>query len=155
VGQSVLVSATALGSMTRFVLLSDSVRVSCCGVPSLTRGLVRSLQLLLGLPSTVIFGPESRGTNVRILLSKIQDSPNIEGQIPVFISPRNRVAQLYPQGLGSLFVACYDSQGHSGGIQPCLHAGEISQWPKFVLAIRPWYGSHEKHYVTCCLLVIA
>jgi hypothetical protein len=24
------------------------------------------------------------------------DSPNLEGQVPVFISPRNRVAQLYP-----------------------------------------------------------
>jgi hypothetical protein len=25
------------------------------------------------------------------------DSPNQEGQVPVFISPRNRVAQLYPR----------------------------------------------------------
>jgi hypothetical protein len=28
------------------------------------------------------------------------DSPNLVGQVPVFISPRNRVAQLYPQKLG-------------------------------------------------------
>jgi hypothetical protein len=28
------------------------------------------------------------------------DSPNMEGQGPVFISPRNRVAQLYPWALG-------------------------------------------------------
>jgi hypothetical protein len=28
------------------------------------------------------------------------DSPNLEGQVPVFISPRNRVAQLYPRALG-------------------------------------------------------
>jgi hypothetical protein len=28
------------------------------------------------------------------------DSPNMEGQGPVFISPKNRVAQLYPQALG-------------------------------------------------------
>jgi hypothetical protein len=52
-----------------------------------------------------------------------RDSPNLEGQIPVFISPRNRVSQLYPQALGSLFVASYDSQGYGGGIQTCLHAG--------------------------------
>jgi hypothetical protein len=32
----------------------------------------------------------------------IWDSTNLEGQVPVFISPRNRVAQLYPQALGSL-----------------------------------------------------
>jgi hypothetical protein len=41
----------------------------------------------------------------------------------MFISPRNRVAQLYPQALGSLFVASYDSQSYGGGIQTRLHAG--------------------------------
>jgi hypothetical protein len=41
----------------------------------------------------------------------IGDSPNLEGQVPVFISPRNRVAQLYPWALGSLSVASYDSRG--------------------------------------------
>jgi hypothetical protein len=30
----------------------------------------------------------------------IWDSPNMEGQVPVFISPKNRVAQLYPRALG-------------------------------------------------------
>jgi hypothetical protein len=50
---------------------------------------------------------ESRGTRDHILLSEIRDSPNLEGQVPVFISPRNRVAQLYRQALGSLFVASY------------------------------------------------
>jgi hypothetical protein len=29
-----------------------------------------------------------------------QQGPNLEGQVPVFISPRNRVAQLYPRALG-------------------------------------------------------
>jgi hypothetical protein len=36
--------------------------------------------------------------------------------VPVFISPRNRVAQIYPWALGSLSVASYDSQGYGGGI---------------------------------------
>jgi hypothetical protein len=31
------------------------------------------------------------------------------------------VAQLYPQALGYLFVASYDSQGYGGGIRPRLH----------------------------------
>jgi hypothetical protein len=39
-----------------------------------------------------------------------RDSPNLEGQVPVFISPRNRVAQLYPLALRSFFVASYNSQ---------------------------------------------
>jgi hypothetical protein len=52
------------------------------------------------------------------------DTPrNLEGQVSVFVSPRNRVARLYPQALGSLFVAFYDSQGYGGGIRPRLHTG--------------------------------
>jgi hypothetical protein len=62
------------------------------------------LQLLLGLASAVILKSESRGT-YHILLSEIRDSPNLEGQISVFMSPWNKVAQFYPQALGSLFVA--------------------------------------------------
>jgi hypothetical protein len=67
------------------------------------RGRVCRLQLLLVLASAVILGPESRGIHDHILLSQIRDLPNLEGQVPVFISPRNRVAQLYPQALCSLF----------------------------------------------------
>jgi hypothetical protein len=51
-----------------------------------------------------------------ILLSQIRDSPNLKGEVPVFIFPRNRVALLYPQALSSLFVASYDSQGYGGVI---------------------------------------
>jgi hypothetical protein len=61
-------------------------------------------------------------THDHILLSPIRDS-NLEGQVPVFIFPRNRVGQLYPQALGSLFVASYDSQSYGGGIRPRLHTG--------------------------------
>jgi hypothetical protein len=45
------------------------------------------------------------------------------GQVPVFISLRNGVAQLHLQALGSLLIASYDSQGNGGGIQPRLHTG--------------------------------
>jgi hypothetical protein len=62
---------------------------------SLMRQRVCRLQLLLVLASAVILGSESRGTRDHILLSQIRDSPNLEGQVPVFISPRNWVAELY------------------------------------------------------------
>jgi hypothetical protein len=57
---------------------------------------------VLALASALILRSESRGAHdhtifTRILLSQIRDSPNLEGQVPVFISPRNRVARLYPQ----------------------------------------------------------
>jgi hypothetical protein len=78
-------------------------------MPSLTRGQVCPLQLLLALASAVL-GSEYYGNHDRILLSQIRDYHNLEGQVPVFISPRNKVTRLYPRALGSLFVAFYDSQ---------------------------------------------
>jgi hypothetical protein len=61
-----------------------------------------------------------------IFYCPIWDFPNLEGQVPIFISPRNRVAQLYPWALGSLFVASYDLQGYGGVILTCLHLGILS-----------------------------
>jgi hypothetical protein len=56
------------------------------GAPSLTRGQVCLLQCTM--------------FNIQyILLSQSWDSPNLEDQVPVFISPRKRVARLYPQAL--------------------------------------------------------
>jgi hypothetical protein len=60
------------------------------GAPSLTRGRVCNLQC----------NHPSRAEPVTILYCLIWDSPNLEGQVPIFISPRNRVAQLYPLALG-------------------------------------------------------
>jgi hypothetical protein len=82
---------------------------------SLTRGWVCRLQLLLALSSAAILGSEFHRIHDHTLPSKVWDSPNLEGQVPIFISPRNRAAQLYPQALGSLFVTPYNSQGCGGG----------------------------------------
>jgi hypothetical protein len=67
---------------------------------SLTRGWVCHLQLLLVLVSGVILRSESHGTHDHILPSHIRDFLNLEGEVPVFISPTKRVARLYPQALG-------------------------------------------------------
>jgi hypothetical protein len=79
--------------------------------------------MLLALASVVFLGSESLWTRDHILLSQNLDSPELEGQGPVFISPRNMVAQLYYQALGSLFIYSYDSQGYGGGARNRLHAG--------------------------------
>jgi hypothetical protein len=76
------------------------------------------LQLLLVLASAVILGSEFL----------IRDSPNLGVRYPYLNPPRNRVAQLYPQVLGPLFVASYDSQGYGGSIRTRLHTS-------FLLAI--------------------
>jgi hypothetical protein len=54
---------------------------------------------------------------------RFETPPNLDAQVPVFISPRNRVARLYPQALSSLFIAPYNSQGYGGGIRLRLHTG--------------------------------
>jgi hypothetical protein len=67
--------------------------------PSLIRGRVCSFQLLLGLISAGLFGFEFHGTHGYVLLSHFFNSLNLEGQVPVFIYPRDRVSQSYPQAL--------------------------------------------------------
>jgi hypothetical protein len=71
--------------------------VCCCGALSLTREQIYRLQLLLGLASAVILGSESPGESWPYLVPRFRDSPNLEGQVTVFIYPRNRVVQLYPR----------------------------------------------------------
>jgi hypothetical protein len=75
----------------------------------LTRGWVCILQLLLVIASAVILRSDSGGARDHISPSQNRDSPNLVGQVLVFLSPRNRVAQLYHQALHSLFGASYDS----------------------------------------------
>jgi hypothetical protein len=66
-----------------------------------------------GLLLTIAVGPRQRSHSQvsvpralrpEFIVSDLR-LPNLEGQVPVFISSRNRVAQLYPQALGSIFLA--------------------------------------------------
>jgi hypothetical protein len=123
VGQSILVSSAHLGPKTRFLMLSDSCGFRDVGHLLWGEGVCR-LQLLMALASAVILGSEFRDTNGHILLSQIRDSPNLKGQVPIFITTRNKEAQLYPQALCFLFVASYDSQGYGRGIWTRLHTGD-------------------------------
>jgi hypothetical protein len=108
------------GAYKQIFITVRQLRVCWSGALSLTRERVFHLQILLVPASSVILGYEFRGTRDHILLSQIRDSPNLEGQVPVFISPRNRVPQLYPQALGFLFFASYDWQGYGRGIRTRL-----------------------------------
>jgi hypothetical protein len=112
----------------------------------------------MALASAVILGSEPRGIHDHILLSQIRDSPNLEGQVPVFLSSRSRVAWLYNQALGSLSVTSNDSQGYGGGIGPRLYTG-LHSWPRTSIGSR-WHGPNTKHRfqrflhfrVTCSLV---
>jgi hypothetical protein len=78
--------------------------------PSLMRGRVCNLLLLLVSPAQSRSGLSPAWLKTIFYCLNAWDSPNLEGQVPVFIHPRNRVAQIYPRTLGSLSVASYDSQ---------------------------------------------
>jgi hypothetical protein len=91
------VLATSTFRLTTGISWLDTCFQSPYVTSSLTTRWVCRLQLLLALASAVILRSESRGSLDHILLSHIRDFPNLEGQVPVFISPRNRVAQLHPR----------------------------------------------------------
>jgi hypothetical protein len=97
--------------------------VGFLGAPSLTRGRVCNLlyNCFWALPEQSLLG-RSPAELTAISYCLIWDSPNLEGRVPVFKSPRKRVAQIYPRALGSLSVASYDSQGYGGGILSRLHS---------------------------------
>jgi hypothetical protein len=79
----------------------------------------------LALPEQSLLG-RSPAELTTIFYCLIWVSHNLEGQVLLFISPRNRVAQLYPRAQGSLFFASNDSQGSCGGILTRLYTG---MWP--------------------------
>jgi hypothetical protein len=151
------ISAT---SPLRLMTSNSIFQLSTCSyspyVPSsMTRWCVCRLQLLLVLASAVILRSESRGTHDHILLSQIRDSLNLQGQVPVFISPWNRMARLYPKALGSLFVASWLAElrwrystpppygcriwgSHHGGYREVLSSGiysRVIRWKCTLLTI--------------------
>jgi hypothetical protein len=75
---------------------------------SLTGGWVCNLQLLLAIASAGILRSDSCGTRDHNLLSQIRDSPNLGGQVPVFISPRNRVPFSSPPTTRRTTVEVFD-----------------------------------------------
>jgi hypothetical protein len=63
-----------------------------------------SFTIAAGINSAIILGSKSRGTHDHILLSQIRDSPNLEGQLPVFVSPQEESGPVIPPGTGFPFL---------------------------------------------------
>jgi hypothetical protein len=92
----------------------------------------------MGLSFTTAVGPRQRSRSRvqvpraqdRILLYQIRDSTKGEDQVPVVISHKNRVTQLYPQALGSPFVASYGSQA----VRTLLRTGwrQLGRCPRYI-----------------------
>jgi hypothetical protein len=90
---SLLISNTLVGLATRYYFLSES----CClkFADLFLRDALSDERTSLQF-AVSSFNGASRAEPVTILYCLIWDSRNLEGQVPVFISPRNKVTQLYP-----------------------------------------------------------
>jgi hypothetical protein len=98
-GQVYLGVKPHLGPKTRFLLLSAA--------GFLIWGTLSDKRMGLSFAISIRPRQDSRSRvwvlrdSVHMLLSQVRDPTNLEGQVPVFIFPRNRVTQLYPQALCS------------------------------------------------------
>jgi hypothetical protein len=131
-----------------FLLLEISFRqlwVCYFVAPYLTRGRVCNLRYncFWALPEQSLL-VQSPAELTAIFYCLIWESPRLEGQVPVFISLRKRVAQLYTQALGSLFVASSVSQGlRSRYSNPPLHREE---WDLSTISyIKIQFVPHRNH----------
>jgi hypothetical protein len=106
-------------SRSYFTTDGQSVNISWCWTHS---GTCDQILLPVGMLRSFFCGDGSAGCSAIAQFSKSRRTRNhtllshLEGQVPIFISPRNKVALLYPQGLGPLYFVPVDSQGYGGGI---------------------------------------
>jgi hypothetical protein len=78
---------------SNFVFQHKTCSYSPSITSSVTRGWVCHLQLLLGSPAQSFSGPSPAGLMTMFYCLRFE-TPNLEGQVPAFISPRNRVTQV-------------------------------------------------------------
>jgi hypothetical protein len=91
------------------------LRICYFVAPSLTRGRVCNLpyNCFWALPEQSLLGG-SPAELTALFCCLIWDSPNLEGQVPVFISARKRVTQFYPRALGyGVRLKLYNIYRHS------------------------------------------
>jgi hypothetical protein len=97
-GQSVCLGVDlTLGLLVRYFFLSEGC---CLKVAVLFLwGALSDERTGLQFAVQSLSGP-CRAEPITTFYCLIWDSPNLEGQVSLFMSPRNRVAQLYPRALG-------------------------------------------------------
>jgi hypothetical protein len=107
------------GAYDQILILVWQLRVCWIGAPSLTRGRVCRLQLLLALASEVIFGSESHRTPGHILLSQIRDFHF--RRLLQLAGSRWRYSTPPPHGLSPFWSLCPD-------LYSCLTFAGLAYW---------------------------
>lgn len=80
------------------------------------------------------------GLMIKFYCLNILDSPSLEGQVHVFISPRIRLAQLYHQALGKDRTLRRRNLEEASAVQP---------------PVGPNIRYHLKQFLCCCVIVSA
>jgi hypothetical protein len=84
--------------------------------------------------------------------SALRPTPNLEDQVPIFMSPNNRLAQLYPQALGFLRVLrlawlqrCYSNSPPHGLFKPnnITSCEQLTSWYSFPIIAYNYSASNE------------
>jgi hypothetical protein len=110
--------------------------------PSLTRGQVCNMLLLLVLASAV-----PRNSGPYFIVPILQTCPTWRAR-SLYLYPTGTGSPRYiPWALGSLFVASYDSQGYGGGILTRLHTGKSEIFLLYIIYRNSVCTSQESHYV--------
>jgi hypothetical protein len=99
------VSRHPSGTRDQFFPFSFWLFLDSCGFVDVGRPLWREVEPVLSSfcrasPAQPFSDLNPTGLMSIVYCLYFQDSPNLEIQVPEFISPRNRVAQLYPRALG-------------------------------------------------------
>jgi hypothetical protein len=97
----------------------------CVGTTFVAPLFCLSGKLILVSPAQSFLVPSPAGLMAIFSYLRFETPPTWRARSLYLCPPSDRVAQLYPQAPGSLFVAFYGSQGYDGGILTRLHTGNL------------------------------
>jgi hypothetical protein len=153
VGQSVLLSGTHLWSMTRFYYCQTVVGLLMWGASSDEKmGVVYSC--CWASPTKSLLGPSPTQFITIFYCLRFETPSNLKGQVPMFISPRNRVANLTFRcwipflspldgyGWGILSTSTPGPQAPEAEVKLQLTVS----WPAY-LGVRHPSGAHDQIYI--------
>jgi hypothetical protein len=83
-----------------------------------------SFNEMVGLLFTTAAGPH-QSIHSWVVQDSEFDTPPTWRARSLYLNPKEQGGQFIPQGLGSLFVASYNTKGYSGGSQTCIQEGKL------------------------------
>jgi hypothetical protein len=105
------VSRPVWGAQDQIFVSVRQLRVCCCGGPLWREVGSAVYNCCSTSPAQSFSGLSPAGLMTTFHCPRFEAPSTRRARSPYLYPPRKGVAQLYPQALGSLFVASYDSQG--------------------------------------------